>query len=265
VKKGKDISADPSALRSRAEEQLKKLKAGTALPRTEEETQRLLHELQVHQIELEMQNEELRQTREETEAALERYTDLYDFAPAGYMTLSKDGIISEVNLTGSKLLGTERSRLVNKSLNLFITDEDRPVFNAFLRNVFERRSKESCEIRLRGKDRPSFVYIEAKTVIEGLKCHVIVVDITRRRELEMDKEKLILDLREALARVKQLSGLLPICMFCKKIRNTKDYWEKLESYISKHSEATFSHGLCPECFKNNYPEYYDEPGSEEEK
>jgi len=265
VKKGKDISADPSALRSRAEEQLKKLKAGTVLPRTEEETQKLLHELQVHQIELEMQNEELRQSREETEAALERYTDLYDFAPVGYFTLDKDGIISSVNLTGSSLLGTARSRLINKPFDLFITVEDRPVFGAFLRNVFERRSKESREIRLRGKDRPFFVYIEAKVLMEGQKCHAIVVDITGRRELEMDKEKLILDLREALAKVKQLSGLLPICMFCKKIRNTKDYWEKLESYISKHSEATFSHGLCPECFKNNYPEYYDEPGSEEEK
>jgi PAS domain S-box-containing protein len=183
--KKKGISANPSRLRSRAEEQLKKRKTGPGIPGLEEGTQKLLHELQVHQIELEMQNEELRRAREETEVALSKYTELYEFAPAGYITLSKGGIIREINLTGSNLLDTARSRLINKPLSHFIIDDDRQVFNAFLRNVFEKASKESCEVRLRKEgNQPRFVYIEAKVLTEGQKCSTIVVDITGRRLAE---------------------------------------------------------------------------------
>src|ERR1035441_6500085 len=106
-------SAKPDQLRSRAEARLreqKQLKAGVAT--TGADSRRLLHELQVHQIELEMQNAELRQARDELEVALENYTDLYDFAPAGYFTLATDGTIRQVNLTGAHLVGIERSRLV---------------------------------------------------------------------------------------------------------------------------------------------------------
>jgi PleD family two-component response regulator len=63
------------------------------------------------------------------------------------------------------------------------------------------------------------------------------------------------ELSEALAQVKQLKGLLPICMFCKKIRNDENYWQQIEDYIANHSEADFSHGICPECWEKNYPEY----------
>lgn len=191
MKKNKDKAADHSGLRSRAEERLKNLKTGPVIPRTEESTKKLLHELQVHQIELEMQNEELRQSREESETALERYTELYDFAPVGFFTLDKDGIISSVNLTGASLLGTDRSRLIKKSFKLFITVEDRPVFVAFLKKVFEGKEKESCEVRLREKENQSFfVYIEAKVLIAGHKCYAILVDITGRRQAEEELKKL---------------------------------------------------------------------------
>ncbi len=73
------------------------------------EMQRLVQELQIHQIELEMQNEELKQARDEAEAERERYLDLYDFAPVGYFTLDRDGVIRQMNLTGARLLGLERS------------------------------------------------------------------------------------------------------------------------------------------------------------
>jgi sigma-B regulation protein RsbU (phosphoserine phosphatase) len=63
------------------------------------------------------------------------------------------------------------------------------------------------------------------------------------------------ELSEALAQVKQLKGLLPICMFCKKIRNDENYWQKVEDYIAQHSEVDFSHGICPECYEKYYPKY----------
>ena len=78
-------------------------------------------------------------------------------------------------------------------------------------------------------------------------------DITERKQLEAEREHLIEELRVALANVRQLTGLLPICMYCKKIRDDKGYWNQLEIYIIEHSEADFSHGICPECRKKYYP------------
>lgn len=86
---------------------------------------------------------------------------------------------------------------------------------------------------------------------------------TERRKAEEEKEKIIVQLQEALARVKVLSGLLPICASCKKIRDDDGYWYQVEVYLKDHSEAEFSHGLCPDCLKELYPEYYS--GSEKQK
>jgi nitrate/nitrite-specific signal transduction histidine kinase len=79
-------------------------------------------------------------------------------------------------------------------------------------------------------------------------------EITERKRVEAEREKLIRELQEALAKVKTLSGFIPICASCKKIRDDKGYWEQVEVYIRNHSEAEFSHGICPECFKKLYPD-----------
>lgn len=79
---------------------------------------------------------------------------------------------------------------------------------------------------------------------------------TERRRAEEEKEKIIVQLQEALARVKTLSGLLPICASCKKIRDDDGYWHQVEVYIRDHAEVEFSHGICPECVKKLYPEFY---------
>jgi PAS domain S-box-containing protein len=82
-------------------------------------------------------------------------------------------------------------------------------------------------------------------------------DITQRKTAEEEKEKLISELWEALAKVKQLSGMLPICASCKKIKDDQGYWNQIDAYISEHSEAEFSHGLCPDCAKKLYPDYFE--------
>ena len=78
------------------------------------------------------------------------------------------------------------------------------------------------------------------------------------RQTDKEKSAAIIELHKALDEVKTLSGFLPICASCKKIRDDKGYWNQIEAYISEHSEAEFSHGICPECAKNLYPDLYDD-------
>jgi two-component system, cell cycle sensor histidine kinase and response regulator CckA len=147
--------------------------------------QRLVQELQIHQIELEIQNEELEQARAETQAALERYTDLYEFAPSGYFTLSRDGTIRQANLTGSWLLGLDRSRLVNRRFGHFVAENSRPLFRAFAEKVFASRSRETCETMLLREGKPFFhARIEARTSGDGQECRAVVVDITEGKRIE---------------------------------------------------------------------------------
>ena len=155
----------------------------------EEEVQpppmRLLHELQVHQIELELQNEELQQSRAEVEAGLQRYTDLYDFAPIGYLTLDRVGAIVQVNLAGASLLGEERSRLVGGRFLQFVAGDQLTAFNNFLKKVFASQADESCVMSLRRKDQwVTWVHVTARVSEEGLGCLVVMQDITAQHELE---------------------------------------------------------------------------------
>jgi len=84
----------------------------------------------------------------------------------------------------------------------------------------------------------------------------IIRDTSERKQIEKERDALIKDLQRSLAEVKTLSGLLPICSSCKKIRDDKGYWNQIEAYIHEHSDATFSHGICPDCTQKLYPEYY---------
>ena len=176
------------ALRRQAEAKLsERKKKAAALPAPETDTQRLIHELEVHQIELEMQNEELVQSRTQVEAILHQYTDLYDFAPVGYFTLALDGAIHQVNLAGENLLGAERGALIKRRFGVFVSARSRTTLSAFLEKVFSTSgSKETCEIALQ-KDGPAplWVHIEAMTDDGQRKtCRAVVVDITERKRAE---------------------------------------------------------------------------------
>lgn len=95
--------------------------------------------------------------------------------------------------------------------------------------------------------------IEAVVSHEIIGLTLILTDITERKKIEAERNKLILDLQEALVNVKMLTGLLPVCSSCKKIRNDDGNWQPIENYIRDHSEVQFSHGICPECAKKLYP------------
>jgi len=177
-----------SELRRLAEKLLHKKKANTQekLPDNMEE---IVHELRVHQIELEMQNDELRKTQVELEESRNKYYDLYDFAPVGYLTLDKNGLIQEINLTGAHLLGLERHYLIKMAFYQFIAPEDHQVFYVHRQKVFETRLQQSCELNLIKKDGTKFFAQLQCIAIEDDKGNFngmrsAISDITRLKQTE---------------------------------------------------------------------------------
>jgi signal transduction histidine kinase len=154
-------------------------------PRSAAGTRRLLHELQVHQIELEMQNEELRLARDEMEAGLAKYSELYDFAPVGYFTLNPGAVICECNLAGASLLGVARSALVNRRFTPFVQAEHREAFGTLLRQVFDHAAMAERDVQLRrAGDRVIDVRIRCNRSEGGGRCQMAVVDLTQHKLAE---------------------------------------------------------------------------------
>jgi PAS domain S-box-containing protein len=179
-----------SDLRRRAEKQLSERQISKDLHPQDEDLLKLIHELQVHHIELEMQNEELMQARSEIEVLLDKYAGLYDFAPMGYFTISDDGGIREVNLAGAALLGEDRSRLVNRRFDLFFGHETLAALHTFYKKVFESNTKQTCEVLLdRDKDNPRHIHLEGMAMQSsqpslGSQCFMVALDITDQKRTE---------------------------------------------------------------------------------
>ena len=150
---------------------------------------RLLHELQVHQVELQVQNAELQDARNRMEVLLAKYTDLYDFAPVGYLSVDEQGRILEVNLTGAALFGVERSQLVSRRLPRFVAPASQPSFQAFLERVFAGSGKQVCEAALLRAGHGPFwagLHGTSATSVGGPAkwCRIAVSDITSLKRAE---------------------------------------------------------------------------------
>jgi two-component system cell cycle sensor histidine kinase/response regulator CckA len=172
-----------------------------------EQTRQALHELRVHQIELEMQNEELRRAQAELEVSRSRYFDLYDLAPVGYFTLSEKGLILEANLTAAELLGTARNALVNKPLTGVILPEDQDLYYKHRIHLFEKGSSQMCELRLVKKDGARFWVRLDSTVAQNADgtpvCRVVVSDISGRKRAEEER----MNVERQLQRTQKLESL----------------------------------------------------------
>lgn len=151
-----------------------------------DDTQKLIHELQVHQIELEMQNEELTHTREELEESRDRYFDLYDFAPIGYFTLDQNGLILEANLTGAGLLGVERKYLIKRAFSHYMAPESQNVFHSHRKQIFETKTRQACELKFMKKDGIQFYAQATSTIRQDRKGNfsqfrTAIMDITEHK------------------------------------------------------------------------------------
>jgi hypothetical protein len=174
---------DPAILRKKAEEKLVKNQIEKNPPTEEGDIKKLLHELHVHQIELEMQNEELHLAYDTVEATLKKHTMLYDMAPVGFFILKENSGIMDLNFTGAEMLGEPRFSLIESNFRLFLSQDSLMVFNRFFDRMYTSNSKEFCHVKLGYEQklvRP--VYIEGFVTEDDKKCLLSVVDISRFSE-----------------------------------------------------------------------------------
>jgi formate hydrogenlyase transcriptional activator len=176
-----------------------------------DEAQGMVHELEVHQIELEMQNDALRQSQAETEVSRHKYAELYDFAPGGYFTLDTRGLIREVNLSGAQLLGVERRLVANRSFFGFIADDEgKQVFGDHLARVLQGQGVQRCELKLAGKD-GSVIHGQLQSVIVdaigsndgSILCSIVDGTAARLRGDQLQKSHDLLE-ETVVARTREL-------------------------------------------------------------
>jgi len=224
-------------LRQQAEDQVKAQDATAEATLSPEEMGKILHELRVHQIELEMQNEELRRTQVELDAAKERYFDLYDMAPTGYVTLNEDGQVLEANLTISTMLGVSRAELTNHPLSRYIYRDDQDTYFLRRKSMLMTGSPQLCDLRMVKKDGTQLWANMLATVRHGLdgspECRIAVIDISQRKR---DEEVL----RESELRFQQLLQTIPtVSVQGYSSKGTVIYWneasERLYGYTAQEA------------------------------
>ncbi len=245
-------------LRKNAEEQLRerRLQQRPFSELSPDEVQSLVNELETHQIELEMQNEELRRAQIKLEEARDQYADLYDFAPVGYITISEKGLILETNLTACTLLGVERCFLNKIPFSRFIVKEDEDIYYLHRKQVVETREPQTCKVRIEPKDGNRF-WVQMDSVLaedsEGnLKCRTSITDITQQKEMEENllqakkqaeeanklKDKFVSlvshDLRGPLVTLSSFLTLLQDESY--DAERKKDFLERLKTTTSKMSD-----------------------------
>ncbi len=181
-----DWNPDPQ-LRDAAEEKLSQF-FSAPYEMQEKNPEELLRELQVHQIELEIQNEELKKTQVALEESREQYADLYHFAPVGYFTFTPEALIKEVNLTGSTLLGVARQKLINTRFRKIVTANDQDLWDQHFLSVLREGEKQSCDLILRRPEGSTFYAglesIRREAGRGAFLVHTTVTDITERKRLE---------------------------------------------------------------------------------
>ncbi len=217
------------ALRRRAERHAKDNPAKSAAPDSEADIRRMLHELEVHQIELEMQNAELRRARDDAETQRDLYTDLYDFAPVGYFTLAPDGIIRLANLTGSLLAGIDRAKLAGRAFSFLLSPDLRAAFKGFLEKAFREGSRQSIDtVITSGSAPPRIVNIKVLSSANGEECSAVVTDITERTQAE--EQLLASEIRYRRLFEAAHNGVLVIDSESCKITDANPFMTKLLGY-----------------------------------
>ena len=238
-------------LRKRAEVALLKINLDleNSLP---DNIRQLIQELHTHQIELEMQNEELRRSQVELEESRSNYSDLYDFAPVGYLTVDRNGLIQEINLTGAEMLGTERQKIIKKPLVHFIITEDKDIYHFHKNNILKTKESQTSEIRLKKDDSFLYTRLECKPLLdsEGNVSHIrtIIIDISEKKLKDEQIKSALTDkevlLREVNHRVKNnLQVIISLLRLQARSINDKMYHGYLDDCIYQINSIALVHDM----------------------
>lgn len=194
------------------------------------------------------------------------------FSMAGWIwEINVDGNFTYCSEKATEFLGFTPDEIVNTSIFNILVTKDRNTFETVFTDARnERLPMEDVETWAKHKSGDAVCLLisgipifDDEGRLEGYRG--VAKDITAQKKAEEEREKLIKNLEDALSKIKTLRGLIPICASCKKIRDDKGYWNKLEAFIETHSEAEFSHGICPDCLTTLYPDIMDDPESVAEK
>jgi PAS domain S-box-containing protein len=222
-----------------------------------------LVELRKRIAELKTLEDERKQTEEALRKSEERYRTILENIQDGYLEVDLTGNFTFVNNAECRNLGYSSEELIGMTYRRY-TDETTAkklylTFNGVYRTGEPVKVLDVEVIRKDGTK--AFNEISVSLIRDSedkpTGFRGISRDVTERKRMQEEREKLIHELQDALANVKMLRGLLPICSYCKKIRDDKGYWNQIESYIRDHSDAEFTHGMCPECLKKHYPDLVD--------
>jgi len=209
-----------------------------------------------------------RKVRRQAQLAMAHLASIVETCDDAIISQTLGGTVLSWNSGAEQMFGYSSHEMVGESIETLVPLEQREEISA-IRDVIERgRRVERIEtMRLRRDGTAIDVSITVSPIknsdgdIQG--ASIVLRDITDRKRQEKERLRLIEELKEALKRVKTLNGLLPICASCKKIRNDGGYWEQVETYIRSRSNAEFTHGICPDCVRQLYPEYQAILGTEE--
>lgn len=201
--------------------------------------------------------------RKKTEEALRnseaKFREIYETIDDVYFDMDPKGNITNVSPSVYRLTGWNEKDLIGKlDTTVYVNPED----EKWLRQkIIKDGFVNDYEILIKRKDgNVCYASLTARRFLnengQSLGIRGMLRNITERKQVEQEREKLIIELQHALKEVKTLSGMLPICSSCKKIRDDKGYWNQIETYIGEHSDAQFSHGICPDCMKRLYPDIY---------
>jgi PAS domain S-box-containing protein len=196
---------------------------------------------------------ERKKDEEKLKAVYKRLDATLNALPDLMFEVDAEGVIYDYRASNQAELYVPTEAFLGKSVQEIFPQETAKAMKQALNEAAEKGKHTGMTYSLQMPHGLSFYELSIAPVVNNGapdgRFIVLARDITERKRMEKEKEILISDLRNALAQIKTLQGILPICMFCKKIRDDKDYWHRVEIYISDHSEAQFSHGICPECAK----------------
>jgi PAS domain S-box-containing protein len=194
---------------------------------------------------------DLLQIEEELRVQKTYFELLFESAPEGIALLDSNGNARDVNTAFARLFGLSKEELIGHDIvEMIVSQEGKGEVRTGLKAVMSGVNVHLESVRLSRRGQPIEVSVIAVPVDNGRganMAYVLCQDITQKKRSDREKEDLIRQLQKALAEVKTLGGLLPICAWCKKIRDDQGYYHQIESFIAKHSEATFTHGICPDC------------------